>query len=94
MPIKDRQEHPAVKKLLALPQDQLVSSRDIEALGIGLTNARLSNMRKACIGPSFVRYPKRTYFYTVQGLVDWYRSIEKATSIDALDGVKCSEVSK
>jgi hypothetical protein len=74
-------EHPLIKKLLTLPPDKLLSSKDLIKLGICRSVSTLSKMRQRGDSPDFIFMPKRTYYYTIPAVVAWLQSLQNASTI-------------
>jgi hypothetical protein len=77
-----KSDHPFIKKLLALPDDKLLTSRNLVDLGIGGSETRLYHMRKHGSGPPYVVIPERTYLYAINDVIQWLRSCQRSQPID------------
>ena len=72
------EENPLIRKLLALPSDQMLSPKDLVQLGIGRSETRLYHMRLRGEGAKYLRIPKRTILYAPADVISWFRSCQCA----------------
>lgn len=81
----NEEEHLLVKKILALPQDILLSSKDLIELGVCRSVSRLGVLRHNGIGPKWLLIPLRTYRYSPRDVVDWLRSCQNMVATPAVN---------
>ena len=64
-------DHPLLEKLRSLPQDKMLTAKDIVDLGLIGSEAKLYYLRKDGRGPRFLFIPPRRYLYAPSDLIHW-----------------------
>ncbi len=85
---KGRKENPLIERLLEIPQDQMLTPKDLVGLGIGQSETRLYHMRVRGDGPAYTKIPRRTYLYAPADVVSWLRSCQSDPSSSQSGGAK------
>ena len=75
-----RGENPLIERLLTLPQDRMLTPKDLVSFGIGQSETRLYHMRVRGDGPVYTKIPRRTYLYAPTDVVSWLRSCQSGSS--------------
>ena len=73
---KAQEDHQLVKRIIALPQEKLLTPKDIVSVGIGQSVGRLGLMRLRGEGPKFICIPRRTYLYAPCDVIAWLRTCQ------------------